>query len=68
MAAASTEVRSYTLTDTPSLPGPPAEAIEIRVEHAGQLFDTLDPFPFREKGLDPSAEKYIVDWKYANLD
>jgi hypothetical protein len=38
------------------------EAIEIRVEHAAQLFDTLDPFPFREKSLDASAEKYIVDW------
>jgi hypothetical protein len=40
----------------------PAEAIEIRVERTAQLFDTLDPFPFREKGLDPSAEEYIVDW------
>jgi len=62
MAAAANWVGSHTLTDTPSLPGAPAEAIEIRVEHAAQLFDTLDPFPFREKGLDPSAEKYIVDW------
>jgi hypothetical protein len=50
------------LSESPSRPVVPAEAIEIRVEHAAQLFDTLDPFPFREKGLDPSAEKYIVDW------
>jgi hypothetical protein len=50
------------LADTASHPGAPTEAIEIRVERAAQLFDTLDPFPFREKGLDPSAEKYIVDW------
>jgi hypothetical protein len=50
------------LTETASFSAAPAEAIEIRVERAAQLFDTLDPFPFREKGLDPSAEKYIVDW------
>src|ERR1700737_3178170 len=44
------------------LPFAPAAAIEIRVERTAQLFDTLDPFPFREKDLDPSAERYIVDW------
>jgi hypothetical protein len=49
------------LTDSASPQGP-LEAIEIRVERTAQLFDTLDPFPFREKALDPSAEKYIVDW------
>ena len=50
------------LTETASRLVAPTEAIEIRVERAAQLFDTLDPFPFREKDLDPSAEKYIVDW------
>jgi hypothetical protein len=28
----------------------------------GLIAAALDPFPFREKDLDPSAEKYIVDW------
>jgi hypothetical protein len=51
---------TVSLTETASLA--PAVVIEIRVERAAQLFDTLDPFPFREKGLDPAAEKYIVDW------
>jgi len=37
-------------------------AIEIRVEQIGQLFDTLDPFPFRERDLDKDAEEYIVGW------
>src|SRR6516162_11958850 len=37
-------------------------AIEIRVEQIGQLFDTLDPFPFRERDLDKHAEEYIVGW------
>lgn len=38
------------------------EVIEIRVDRIAQLFDTLDPFPFRERGLDRSAEEYIVGW------
>jgi hypothetical protein len=37
-------------------------AIELRVDDVGQLFDTLDPFPFREKDLDRAAEEYIVGW------
>ncbi len=40
----------------------PVTAIELRVDDVGQLFDTLDPFPFREKDLDPHAEEYIVGW------
>lgn len=39
-----------------------ATAIEIRVEEIAQLFDTLDPFPFRERDLDADAEEYIVGW------
>jgi hypothetical protein len=27
-----------------------------------QLFDLLDPFPFREKDLDKEAEEFIVSW------
>ena len=36
--------------------------IEIRVDEARQLFETLDPFPFRERDLDQNAENYIVSW------
>jgi hypothetical protein len=36
--------------------------IEVRVERLSQLFDTLDPFPFRERDLDKHAEEYIVGW------
>ncbi len=39
----------------------PAE-IELQVEKIGQLFDTLDPLPFRERDLDRAAEEYIVSW------
>ena len=44
---------------SPSIEG---GAIEIRVEELSQLFDTLDPFPFRERDLDRDAEEYIVGW------
>jgi hypothetical protein len=36
--------------------------IELKVEKVSQLFDTLDPFPFHERGLDREAEEYIVGW------
>ena len=38
------------------------QTIEIRVEEAAQLFNTLDPFPFKERDLDSDAEEYIVGW------
>jgi len=44
-------------------PGQTAEnAIELRIEEISQLFDSLDPFPFREKDLDKEAEEFIVGW------
>ena len=39
-----------------------AAPIELRVQDVGQLFDTLDPFPFRDRDLDKEAEEYIVGW------
>jgi hypothetical protein len=36
--------------------------IELRVDEPRQLFDTLDPFPFRERDIDSDAENYIVAW------
>jgi hypothetical protein len=41
---------------------PSGDAIELRVDDVAQLFQTLDPFPFREKDLDRDAEDYIVGW------
>ena len=35
--------------------------IEVHLHNLGQLFDTLDPAPFREKDLDPKAVEFIVD-------
>ena len=37
------------------------DVIEVRVRDVRQLFDAMDPSPFREKDLDPNAEEYIVE-------
>lgn len=42
--------------------GQPHQAIEIRVDEISQLFNTLDPFPFKARDLDDDAEEYIVGW------
>ena len=41
---------------------PTGEIIEIHLAESKQLFNAIDPAPFREKDLDPKAEEFIVDW------
>jgi hypothetical protein len=36
--------------------------LELHVAEMRQLFNAMDPAPFRERDLDPNAEAYIVDW------
>jgi hypothetical protein len=49
--------------DEGSAPLPPGcERIEVRVGELKQLFNSMDPAPFRERDLDPAAEAFIVDW------
>ncbi len=36
--------------------------IEVRVGELRQLFNAIDPSPFRERDLDPRADEFIVDW------
>lgn len=38
------------------------DAIQVRVDEVSQLFNTLDPFPFRDRDLDKDAEDFIVGW------
>jgi hypothetical protein len=38
------------------------ELIEVHVSELRQLFNAIDPSPFRERDLDPDAEEFIVDW------
>ena len=42
----------------------PAECrpIEVRVGELRQLFNAIDPSPFRDRDLDPRAEEFIVEW------
>lgn len=36
--------------------------LELHVAELRQLFNSMDPAPFRERDLDPRAQDYIVDW------
>jgi hypothetical protein len=40
---------------------PDSARIEVHVGTLKQLFNSMDPAPFRERDLDPDAEAYIVD-------
>jgi hypothetical protein len=41
---------------------PSSEVIEIHLAELRQLFNAIDPSPFRERDLDPRAEEFIVSW------
>jgi hypothetical protein len=41
---------------------PDCAVIEVHVAELKQLFNAIDPSPFREKDLDPKAEDFIVSW------
>ena len=38
------------------------EVIEVHVAELKQLFNAIDPSPFREKDLDANAEEFVVSW------
>jgi hypothetical protein len=42
--------------------GSASGVIEVRVAELRQLFNAIDPSPFRERDLDPRAEEFIVEW------
>lgn len=39
-----------------------SEHIEVHVAELKQLFNLMDPSPFKERDLDPGAEEFIVSW------
>lgn len=41
---------------------PKCARIEVHVGELKQLFNSIDPSPFRNKDLDPKAEDFIVGW------
>jgi hypothetical protein len=54
------------MTDESRSAGDPLPAncqpIEVRVAELKQLFNAMDPSPFRERDLSPDAEEFIVGW------
>lgn len=36
--------------------------IELKIHDVGQLFQSLDPLPYRERDLDAAVEEYVVAW------
>ena len=38
------------------------QPIEVHVAELKQLFNAMDPSPFRQRDLDPDAENFIVGW------
>jgi hypothetical protein len=57
---------AHSATDTPRSAGDPIpsnfQPIEVRVAELKQLFNAMDPAPFRQRDLDPDAEDFIVGW------
>jgi hypothetical protein len=41
---------------------PVATDIAVRARSVGQLFNSLDPSPFREKDLDAGVEEFLTGW------
>ena len=38
------------------------QTIQVRIHELRQLFNSIDPSPFRERDLDPDCEEFIVSW------
>ena len=45
-----------------SAPAAPRTELRLYLKETAQLFNSMDPAPFRERDLDPKAEEYIVEW------
>lgn len=41
---------------------PNCQLIEVHVAELKQLFNAMDPAPFRRRDLDPDAEEFIIGW------
>lgn len=44
------------------MPPPPPFQITLQLRDLAQLFNSMDPSPFRERDLDAEAEEFIVGW------
>ena len=41
---------------------PGCALIEVHIADLKQIFNSLDPTPFRERDIDPKAEEFIAGW------
>lgn len=53
---------SPTPNTAPATAGHNSRTIELEVRDTKQLFNSMDPSPFREKDLDSDAEEFIESW------
>ena len=53
---------SPAVTETGAALPPRCTLIEVHVGELRQLFDAMDPSPFREKDLNPNAAEFIIGW------
>ena len=42
--------------------GADSDVLELYLADTRQMFNSMDPAPFRQRDLDPKAAEYIVDW------
>jgi hypothetical protein len=52
---------SQAIADGDAFP-PGTRVMELYLTEARQMYHSIDPSPFRERDLDPSAEEFIVGW------
>jgi hypothetical protein len=50
--------------NTAVVQGAAPQVLDLRLAELRQLFNSMDPAPFRERDLDPKASDYIVDWAH----
>jgi len=53
---------AQSLGDASPLDSIPKSIIKVHVEEIRQLFNSIDPSPFRERDLDPAAVEFILGW------
>lgn len=44
------------------MPPSASSLIQVRLNQASQLFNSMDPSPFHERDLDRDAEQFILGW------
>ena len=54
--------KSLPASSPPSDPAPTGAVLELHLGELRQLFNSMDPAPFRDRDLDARATDYIVDW------